>query len=104
MCAYNRVNDEPCCTGNTLLQKILRKEWHFKGHVVTDCWALEDIWKTHNVMNNSVEVAAAAIKTGVNLDCSNMLQDDLMKAYNQHLISFSDLDKALTPILRTQFK
>jgi beta-glucosidase len=32
MCAYNRVNDEPCCTGNTLLQTILRKEWKFKGH------------------------------------------------------------------------
>src|SRR6478735_9479914 len=40
MCAYNRVNGEPCCTGQTLLQNILKKEWHFKGHVVTDCWAL----------------------------------------------------------------
>ena len=39
MCAYNRVNGEPCCTGPALLQHILRNEWHFTGHVVTDCGA-----------------------------------------------------------------
>jgi beta-glucosidase len=104
MCAYNRVNDEPCCTGKTLLQDILHKEWNFKGHVVTDCWALEDIWLRHKVMENSVVTAAAAVKAGINVDCSNMLQDDVMKAVEQKLLSESDVDKALTPNLRTQVK
>jgi beta-glucosidase len=104
MCAYNRVNSDPCCTGNTLLQTILRKEWKFKGHVVTDCWALEDIWSRHKVMANSVEVAAAAIKAGVNLDCSNMLQDDVMKAIRQKLLTEKEVDSSLAGILRTQFK
>jgi beta-glucosidase len=104
MCAYNRVNGEPCCTGNTLLQHILREEWKFKGHVVTDCWALEDIWLRHKVMDNSVQVAAAAIKAGVNLDCSNMLQDDVMKAIEQKLLTEQQVDSALSQILKTQFK
>jgi beta-glucosidase len=104
MCGYNRLNDEPCCTGNTLLQTILKKEWKFKGHVVTDCWALEDIWLRHKVLPNSIEVAAAAIKAGVNLDCSNMLQDDAMKAVEQKLITEKEIDSALSGILRTQFK
>lgn len=104
MCAYNRVNDEPCCTSNTLLKKILRDEWKFKGHVVTDCWALQDIWDKHKVMKNSVEVAAAAVKAGINMDCSNMLQDDLMKALQQKLITVGDINAAITPSLRTQFK
>lgn len=104
MCGYNRLNDQPCCTHDVLLGKILREEWKFKGHVVTDCWALEDIWARHKVMNNSVEVAAAALKAGINLDCSNMLQDDLMKAYNQKLITASHIDSALAGILRTQFR
>ncbi len=104
MCAYNRVNDEPCCTGNTLLQDVLRKEWKFKGHVVTDCWALEDIWSRHKVLPNSVDVAAAAIKAGVNLDCSNMLQDDVLKAIRQNLLTEKEVDSALAGILRTQFK
>jgi beta-glucosidase len=104
MCGYNRLNDEPCCTSNTLLQNILKKEWKFKGHVVTDCWALEDIWLRHKVLPNSVEVAAAAIKAGVNLDCSNMLQDDVMKAIQQKLLTEKEVDSALAGSMRTQFK
>ncbi|HEV7333859.1 MAG TPA: glycoside hydrolase family 3 N-terminal domain-containing protein [Flavisolibacter sp.] len=104
MCAYNRVNDQPCCTGDALLKDILRKEWGFKGHVVTDCWALDDIWKFHKVMNNRVEVAAAALKAGVNLDCSDLLQRDLIKAYQQNLVTKAEIDSALSGILRTQFK
>lgn len=104
MCGYNRLNGKPCCVNDVLLHQILRNEWHFKGHLVTDCWALEDIWASHKVMKNSVEVAAAALKAGVNLDCSNMLQDDLMKALQQKLVTEIDVDSALSAILRTQFK
>ena len=104
MCAYNRVNSEPCCTGNTLLRNILRNEWKFKGHVVTDCWALEDVWLRHKSIPNSIETAAAAIKAGINLDCSNLLQDDVMKAVHQNLLTPKEIDSALAPILRTQMK
>jgi len=104
MCAYNRVNDEPCCTSNTLIKNILLNEWNFKGHVVTDCWALEDIWLRHKSLSNSVVVAAEAIKTGVNLDCSYLLQQDLKKALDQGLLTEKDLDNALIPTLKTQFK
>ncbi len=104
MCAYNRVNDEPCCTGNTLLRTILRDEWKFKGHVVTDCWALEDVWLRHKAIPNSVETAAAAIKAGVNLDCSDLLQDDVMKAIQQKLLTEREVDSALVALLRTQIK
>jgi len=104
MCAYNRVNNEPCCTSNTLLHNILREEWKFRGHVVTDCYALQDIWTSHKTYANSVQVAAAAIKMGVNLDCSNLYQDDVMKAINQKLIQPKEVDSALAGILRTQIK
>ncbi|SDK23263.1 beta-glucosidase [Catalinimonas alkaloidigena] len=104
MCAYNRVNDEPCCTSTTLLQRILRDEWHFAGHVVTDCGALQDIYQRHQVMNSPEEVAAAAIKTGVNLDCSNLLQSDVMQALQQGLLTEQDIEAALRPTLRTQLK
>jgi beta-glucosidase len=104
MCAYNRVNDQPCCTGKTLLKDILRDEWHFKGHVVTDCWALDDIWERHKALPDRVTVAAEAIKAGVNLDCSDLLQADALKAIDKGLITEADIDKALTPNLRTAFK
>jgi beta-glucosidase len=104
MCGYNRLNGKPCCTSDVLLKQILRNEWKFKGHMVTDCWALEDIWARHKVMKNSVEVAAAALKAGINMDCSNMLQDDLLEAYKQKLVTQADIDSALSGILCTQFK
>lgn len=104
MCAYNRVNGEPCCTGQTLLQSILRNEWKFKGHVVTDCGALDDVFVRHKAIATSVETAAAAIKAGVNLDCSDLLQTDVMKAIDQKLLTLQEVDSALAGILRTQFK
>lgn len=104
MCGYNRLNDEPCCTSPTLITDILRGEWNFQGHVVTDCWALEDIWLRHKALPNSVIVAAEAVKAGINLDCSNLLQDDLKKALEEKLITVDDIDKALAPALTTQFK
>ena len=104
MCAYNRVNGEPCCSGPTLLRRVLRDEWHFQGHVVTDCGALDDIFERHKVLPGPVETAAAAIKAGVDLDCSNILQDDVLKAVKAGLLTKSQIDSALAPLLRTQLK
>jgi beta-glucosidase len=104
MTAYNRVNGEPASTSKSYLTNILYKEWGFKGHVVTDCGALDDIYTHHKVLPTSVEVAAAAIKAGINLDCSTILQKDVVKAVGMKLIQAKDVNKALAPLLRTQFK
>lgn len=102
MCGYNRLNDEPCCTSETLLRRILTQEWGFKGQITTDCWALDDIWLRHKVIPTRVEVAAAAIKAGVNMDCSPIVQQDALKAIEANLISPVDIDKVVLPTLRTQ--
>ena len=104
MCAYNRVNGEPCCASYTLLDSILRKEWKFKGHVVADCWALDDIYKGHKVVAGPSEAAAAAIKAGVNLDCSDLLQNEAPVALKKGLLTLLDIDKAVLPVLKTMIK
>ncbi len=104
MCGYNRLNGEPCCTGQTLLQTILRKEWNFRGHVVTDCGALDDIFLRHKALLNGVETAAAAIKAGVSLDCSTVLQKDVQAAIDQHLLAVTDIDSAVADLLRTELR
>jgi len=86
------------------LTDILRKEWGFKGHVVTDCGALDDVYSTHKTLPNAVEVAAAAIKAGIDLDCSSILQNDVIKAIDQKLITEKEVDQRLTELLRTEFK
>ncbi|HEY8388985.1 MAG TPA: glycoside hydrolase family 3 N-terminal domain-containing protein [Parasegetibacter sp.] len=104
MCAYNRLNGLPCCTSSPLLTDILRNEWGFNGHVVTDCGALEDIYRFHKVTNDTAAIAADALRAGVNLDCSDLLQTNLIKAYERKLISEEEIDLALSALLRTQFK
>jgi beta-glucosidase len=104
MSAYNRVNGVPNSINKKLLIDILRNEWGFKGHVVTDCGALDDVYETHKVLPNRTEVAAAAIKAGINLDCSSILQTDVVKAINQGLLTEKEVDRALAALLRSQFK
>ena len=104
MCAYNRINNEPCCTGPNLLQHILRNEWGFKGQIVTDCGALDDIITGHKMINSREELAAAAIKAGINLECGGVLQTEVMNAINKGLINETDVNRALTGNLRTHIK
>ena len=43
MCAYNGYAGKPCCGSKYLLNDILRKEWGFQGHIVSDCSALTQL-------------------------------------------------------------
>ncbi len=104
MTAYNRVNGEPNSISSSYLNQILIKEWGFKGHVVTDCGALDDVFLRHKTLKNGVETAAAAIKAGINLDCSAILQDDVLAAINQNLLTVKEVDVSLAKLLRTEFK
>ena len=69
MGAYNRTNGEVCCGSPTLLQKILREEFGFKGYVVSDCGAIRDFHMYHKVTNNEQESAALAVNNGCDLNC-----------------------------------
>jgi len=105
MCAYNRTNDEACCANEYLLSKVLYEKWEFKGHVVSDCWALVDFYskKGHGLSGNRMEAAVLALENGVNLNCGNSYQE-LTKAVETGVISEKLIDKRLKPLLRTRFK
>lgn len=103
MCAYNRTNDSPCCASPFLLTEVLRKEWGFKGHVVSDCWAIADFYSGHKVVQTPAEAAALAVKHGVNLNCGNEYHA-LAEAVAKKLITEKEIDDVLAGLLRTRFK
>ncbi len=103
MCAYNRVYGEPCCGSKYLLNDILRKEWGFQGHIVTDCWALDDIWLRHKVVDTREEAAAMAALAGVNLNCGYIYKY-IPQAIAQGLITEATVDSILRPLLKTRFR
>jgi beta-glucosidase len=103
MGAYNRMNGEPCCGSKTLLQDILRDSWGFKGHVVSDCWAICDFHLHHKVTNTPQESAAMAVKNGSDLNCGKTYAS-LMSSIHQGLLEESDIDIACTRLFETRFK
>ena len=103
MCAYNSTNGEPCCGNSFLLQTVLRKEWGFRGHVVSDCGALDDLYEGHKVVKTKTEAAALALSRGVDLNCGDTYTK-LPEAVRQGLIKETQVDSALAILLRTRFK
>lgn len=103
MGAYNRTNGEPCCASHTLLIEILRKEWGFKGHVVSDCDAICDIHACHKVTQTRQESAALAVKNGCDLNCGETYSS-LLDAVREGLITEKEIDIALKNILLTRFR
>ncbi len=103
MCAYNRTNDEACCANTFLLRDVLKDQWGFKGHVVTDCDALEDIYKGHQLVADKVHAAALALQRGVSLNCGDTYLA-LKDAVAQGLVIQGQVDSALAVLLRTRFK
>jgi len=108
MCAYNSTNGEPCCTHNYLINDVLRDQWGFKGHVLTDCWALVDLFNQpdeggHGRVNTAAEAAALAIKTGVSLNCG-VTYNSLGDSVKEGLISEKEIDNQLAILLKTRFK
>ena len=103
MCAYNRTNGAPCCANNFLIQDVLKKEWGFKGHVVTDCGAVTDIFQGHKFTADAASASAASIKAGICLECGDEF-NSLNEAVKLGMLKESEIDSALSTLLRTRFK
>lgn len=103
MGAYQRVYDEPCNGSKFLLKDILREKWGFKGHVVSDCWAVRDFHENHHVTKTPAESAALAINNTCDLNCGCTYHAAL-DAVRQGLLTEETIDASLTRLLMTQMK
>lgn len=103
MGAYNRTNGEPCCGSKTLLQDILRKEWGFKGHVVSDCWAIKDFHNGHGITAGAEESVALAVTNGCDLNCGNLFVY-VKDAVEKGMIPIERVDEALVHLFTTRMK
>ncbi|MCD8370968.1 MAG: glycoside hydrolase family 3 C-terminal domain-containing protein [Clostridiales bacterium] len=102
MGAYNRTNGEPCCGSPTLIRDLLRGKWGFKGHVVSDCWAIRDFHEHHGVTATASESAALALKAGCDCNCGNTYLY-LLRAYEEGLVSEADITEACERLMTTRF-
>jgi len=103
MGAYNRVNGESASASSRLLQDILRRDWGFDGHVVSDCGAIDDIYKTHQIVKSAEEAAALGVRKGCDLECGNTYHS-LKGALAQGLLTEADIDVAVRRLMKTRLK
>ncbi len=102
MGAYNRVNGEPACGSETLLKKTLREKWGFRGHIVSDCWAVRDFHTNHKVTATAPESAALAIKNGCDLNCGNTYLH-MMQALQEGLVTEEQIRTACVRLFTTRY-
>jgi beta-glucosidase len=105
MCAYNRFENEPCCSSDKLLVDILRNTWNYDAIIVSDCGAIDDFWRKgrHGTHADAASASADAVRTGTDLECGGSYKA-LKEALDKQQITEADLDVSLRRLFRGRFE
>jgi beta-glucosidase len=104
MGAYNRLYGESASASTFLAGDLLRRQWGYKGYVLSDCWAIVDIWKHHKIVATPEEAAALAVKHGTQLDCGSTYADSVPVAVRKGLLAEAEVDKAATMLFAARMR
>ena len=104
MCAYQRIDGQPCCSQTRYEQQILRDEWGFDGLITSDCGAIRDFLpRWHNTAKDPAEASAQAVLAGTDVECGSEYKN-LPMAVRRGDIKEADLDKSLRRLLIARFE
>ncbi len=105
MAAYCEVDGVPAHANPWLLKEVLRKEWGYKGIVVSDWWAIDQLWKKHHVELDEKAAALKAFHSGVTIDLPyGNNYSHLTALVKEGKISLKDIDMAVSYILAMKFR
>ena len=104
MCAYQRLDDDPCCGSQRLLQTILRDEWGFQYLVVSDCGAVSDFYESHKSSSDPVHASAKATIAGTDVECGyGYAYKSIPEAVKRGFITEAEVDKHVIRLLEGRF-
>ena len=104
MCAYQRIDGQPCCSQTRYEQQILRDEWGFDGLITSDCGAIRDFLpRWHNTAKDAAQASAQAILAGTDVECGSEYKN-LPEAVRRGEVKEADLDKSLRRLLIARFE
>lgn len=106
MCAYQRLDDEPCCGNNRLLQTILRDQWGFKHVIVSDCGAVTDFYTSHKVSSDATHASSKAVLAGTDVECvwEGYAFANLPEAVSRGLLNEEKINQSLLRVLKERFE
>ena len=103
MSSFNEIDGVPATGNKWLLTDLLRKQWGFKGFVVSDYTSLSEM--INHGVGNLQAVSAQALKAGLDMDMvSEGLLNTLKKSLTEGKITMADIDLACTRILEAKYK
>ncbi|MBQ1827890.1 MAG: glycoside hydrolase family 3 C-terminal domain-containing protein, partial [Prevotella sp.] len=104
MCAYQRIDGDPCCGNARYEQHILRDEWGFKGLITSDCGAIRDFLpQWHNVSKDNEAAASKAVLSGTDVECGSVYKS-LPAAVKRGDIAEKQMDVSLKRLLVARFR
>ena len=104
MCAYQRLDDDPCCGSTRLLQDILRNEWGFQYLVVSDCGAVSDFYESHKSSSDATHASAKATVAGTDVECGyGYAYRSIPEAVKRGFITEAEVDKHVIRLLEGRF-
>ena len=101
MGAYSALRGVPCCASRWLLTDVLRGEWGFKGHVVSDVGAVRHIDIGHHWRDSQAEASLAALDAGLDL-CSDGTYNSLLPLLKDGTLDPARLERPLVNLLTTR--
>jgi beta-glucosidase len=103
MSAFNSLNGVPASANSFTLKQILRKEWGFRGLVVSDWSAVEELL-AHGIADDGAAAARKAFVAGVDMDMtSSLYHDHLAQLVRSGAAKQADVDEAVRHVLRVKF-
>jgi len=104
MCAYQRIDGQPCCSQTRYEQQILRDEWGFDGLITSDCGAIRDFLpRWHNTAKDAAQASAQAVLAGTDVECGSEYKN-LPEAVRRGEVKEADLDNSLRRLLIARFE
>lgn len=106
MCSYNRINGTPSCANRGLLTDLLRKEWGFRGFVISDAGAIENIVTEHKYNSTPEDAAISAVSAGCNMELQSgtPYYYAIGRAVLDGKLSEAAVRENLKPIMYTRFR
>ncbi len=103
MTSFNDINGIPSTANKWLLTEVLRNQWGFKGFVVTDYTAINEL--SNHGLGNLQEVSVLALKAGVDMDMvGEGFLTTLQKSLEEGKVTVTDIDNACRRILEAKYK
>ena len=104
MTAYNDVDGIPCSGNQWLFRDVLRRDWGFKGLVISDLFAINGLVSARIAADYS-EAAAMAVKAGVDIDLGGSCYgEQLVQAVKNGLVTEAQIDELVKHVLTQKFQ